>query len=264
MKKLALTIALLLGTPALAEDISIATGKLGGGYDAAANSLQQRLEQRGFDVEIDNYAGSDEITLALCSGDANLGIAQIDAVDARASEGCNLKPVGVYGEEIAVILFPPKSRLDELDDITADHAVLVDTIGSGTDLFWHTIVRIETGDDGNKSAWSKVRPVNEPVDLAETLASFGEIDAVMMVRTPKSPDIENLLKRGWTLGELHDKDLDDYKFGDASLYEGRKITLKGSYRKQKGYGYTVRSFYLVTSDLAADRKAFSTIAGAAR
>ena len=264
MKKLLLALSLLIAAPAAATELTIATGKTGGGYDAAAQKMAQRLALRGFETSVENLDGSDAITLALCSGSAQVGIAQIDAVDARAAEGCNLKPVGSYGDEVAVILFPPKSRLDELEDMDENHAVLVDTVGSGTDLFWHTIVRIEMGDDGNKSAWAKMKPVNEPVELAETSASFGDIDAVILVRKPNSPDIKNLLSRGWTLGELYDKDINDYEFNGSSLYEPGKIRIQNGPRKAKGYGYTVRSYYLTTQEIAADRKAFATIAGAAR
>lgn len=265
MKNLISAIALTAITgPALAGTIEIATGAEGGGYHGASRSISQRLTQRGYEVNITNYNGSDEITLAMCSGEANLGIAQIDAVDARALENCSLRPVGSYGTEVAVILFPPKSGLDELDDMTSEHKLLVDNVGSGTDLFWHTIKRIETGDNGNNSDWSQVVAVNDPVSMAITLAEFGDIDAVMMVRKPDSKDIHNLLNRGWTLGELYDKDIDDYEFNGDPLYESQKIKLRTLNGKHKGWGYGVKSFYLVTQDLAQDRKAFALIAGSIR
>lgn len=264
MKKFLIALTLLIATPVMALDVNIATGKQGGGYDAAAKNLAQRLGQRGFDVTVENLDGSDAITLALCNGSAQVGIAQVDAVDARAAEGCSLKPVGNYGEEVAVILFPPKSSLNELDDMGESQAILVDTIGSGTDLFWHTIVRIENSEDGNKSAWAKVKPVNEPIELAETSASFGDIDAVLLVRKLNSPDITNLLARGWRLGELYDKDINDYQFNGSSLYEPSRVQLRSPAGKARGYGYKVRSYYLTTQELASDRQAFATIAGAAR
>lgn len=264
VKRFVLTAAMIaLATTATAADVSIATGKAGGGYDAAAQKLAIRLSQRGHDVTITNMQGSDEITLALCSGAANVGIAQIDAVDAREAEGCVLRPVGNYGNEVAVILFPPKSKMNELDDFKGSERVLVDTVGSGTELFWRTIVRIETGEHGNGSNWAKATPINDPASLASTLAEFGDIDAVILVRKPDSEDIKGLLKRGWTLGELYDKDINDYQFNGTSLYEPSKVKIEVSGRRKNNYGYVVRSFFSVNNDLASDRNTMAQVAGAA-
>ncbi|MBV6637604.1 MAG: hypothetical protein KI788_17075, partial [Mameliella sp.] len=179
MKRTLTAIALALAaTSVSAADLTIATGKTGGGYDAAALRAATKLGQRGHEVDVKNLNGSDEITLMLCRGEAQVGLTQIDAMDARAAEGCMLRPIATYGSgELAMIFFPPGSDYDELDDMGEGNAVLVDTIGSGTSLFWDTIVRIETGDYGNNSAWSKIKPVNDPISMAEPLAQFGDIDA---------------------------------------------------------------------------------------
>ena len=91
----------------LAEGLVIAAGKKGGGYHKKAEELAVRLEQRAHDVEVVNYNGSDEITLAMCNGEAQIGIGQIDAVDARRLEGCRLHPAADYGTELALLLFTP-------------------------------------------------------------------------------------------------------------------------------------------------------------
>lgn len=267
MKNIILAAGITLATltsPGMSAELVIATGKVDGGYDTATTNLAQRLTQRGYDVETINMNGSDEITMALCSGMASVGLTQIDAIDARAAEGCSLRPVGVYGDEMAVILFPPKSPHDELDDLDDSHSILVDTIGSGTDLFWRTAVRIENGEHGNQSDWAKAAPVNESIALADTMASFNEIDAVIMVRKSGSADLNTLLSRGWTLGELYDKDLNDYQFNGSALYESEKFRLKTPSGTHKEYGYIVRSFYVTTKELAKDRATFAVIAGAVR
>lgn len=225
---LATTIAL----PALAEPLIIGAGKAGKGYDNAAQKLAIRLSQRNTDAVVSNFEGSDEITLALCNSRADIGYSQIDAIYARGQEGCFLKPIGIYGTEYAQIWFPPKSRLDELEDLTAEHKVLVDTIGSGSELFWNTIVSIETGDDGSSDEWAKAQPEYEPIDMAPTLASFGEIDAVIMVRKPGSDDAQFLHEQGWFPGWIYDKDINDLMFNDVPLYAS-----DNSYQT-----YEVRSF----------------------
>lgn len=268
MKKFLLTTALILATlPAIAEaPLIIAAGKPGGGYDARAKQIAERLMQRGMPTVVENKNGSDEISLAVCGGRADIGIMQIDAIYARALEGCTVKPVAVYGEEVALILFPPKSENDELSDLTAQDAVMVDTIGSGTDLFWRTAVSIEQGDDGTKDEWSQARIVNDPLELANASASMGDVDAVVLVRRGDSADIMRLLETGWTVGEMWDRDLDDLQFNDGPLYTSEKLSVMyAGGRKQAGWMYKVRSFIVVSTEVAnGDRRAFAAITGAAQ
>lgn len=253
MKKFLLSTAalLLIGSATMAAEITIATGKAGGGYDAASQTLGMRLSQRGHDVSVVNLNGSDEISLALCSGQANVGYMQIDAMYARALDGCSLTPAGIYGVEHAVLLVPNKSKIDELSDFSASTRVLVDTIGSGTELFWRTIVKIETGDQGSNSGWAKAKAVNEPLSSANTLADFRDIDAVLMVRTLDSKDIAKLIDLGWKMVELWDKDINDLKYNGKPLYESSEVKGRTSNgQKFKGYVYAVRSYVVTTTDRA--------------
>lgn len=257
----------LIAKPAAAAEAQyvIATGKAGGGYDKRAQDMAERLKQRQMLTDVINLNGSDEISLAVCGKRAQIGIMQIDAIYARSLEGCTMKPVGVYGEEVAVILFPPKSDMDELSDLTAQSAVMVDTIGSGSDLFWNTIVRIETGDDGSGDEWAKARVVNDPLELAVASATMGDVQALVLVRKPDSPDITRLLELGWTMGELWDKDVNDLQFRGAELYESAKIDIRYGASKARDYGYVVRSFIVVGNDVAnGDRNAYAAIVKAAQ
>ena len=257
----------LIAKPAAAAEAQyvIAAGKAGGGYDKRAQDMAERLKQRQMLTDVINLNGSDEISLAVCGKRAQIGIMQIDAIYARSLEGCTMKPVGVYGEEVAVILFPPKSDMDELSDLTAQSAVMVDTIGSGSDLFWNTIVRIETGDDGSGDEWAKARVVNDPLELAVASATMGDVQALVLVRKPDSPDITRLLELGWTMGELWDKDVNDLQFRGAELYESAKIDIRYGASKARDYGYVVRSFIVVGNDVAnGDRNAYAAIVKAAQ
>lgn len=257
----------LIAKPAAAAEAQyvIATGKAGGGYDKRAQDMAERLKQRQMLTDVINLNGSDEISLAVCGKRAQIGIMQVDAIYARSLEGCTMKPVGVYGEEVAVILFPPKSDMDELSDLTAQSAVMVDTIGSGSDLFWNTIVRIETGDDGSGDEWAKARVVNDPLELAVASATMGDVQALVLVRKPDSPDITRLLELGWTMGELWDKDVNDLQFRGAELYESAKIDIRYGASKARDYGYVVRSFIVVGNDVAnGDRNAYAAIVKAAQ
>jgi len=265
--KLTLALAMLcsLACTAQADPITIATGKAGGGYDRRAQQIEQRLEQRGILSTITNLNGSDEISLAICGGRADLGIMQIDAIYARALEGCTVKPVAVYGAEYAFLLIPPKASKDELEDFDAQDAVLVDTIGSGSDLFFRTIVGIETGEDGDSDAWAASRIVNDPIELANASADMGDIQAVVLVRKPDSPDITRLLDLGWTLGELWDRDIDDLQFNGQPLYASEKVTVAWGSKKARAYAYQVRSLIVSSQQIAGgDRKVFAALTAAAQ
>lgn len=263
-----LTLAAMLCGATLAahaDTITIATGKQGGGYDRRAQEISQRLEQRGLETTVQNLNGSDEISLAICQGRADIGPMQIDAIYARAMEGCTLKPVAVYGSEFAFILFPPGSDADELEDLTPQSAVLVDTIGSGSDLFWRTIVRIETGEDGDGDEWSAARVVNDPLELAHASATMGDIHAVVLVRKPDSADVLRLIDLGWSLGQLWDRDIDDLQFNGQPLYAGQKVALKWGNKTVKNYAYQVRSLIVASPKIAdGNRQSFAAITAAAQ
>lgn len=263
---LGIAMASFLSVPVSAEALTIATGKAGGGYDRRAIQIEQRLEQRGIEAQILNLNGSDEISLAVCAGRAGLGIMQIDAIYARSLEGCQMKAVASYGAEVALLLFPPRAKHDELSDLGPGSAVLVDTIGSGTDLFWRTIVRIETGEHGSGDDWAQARAVNDPLELANASAEMGEIHAVLLVRKPDSPDVQSLLGQGWTVGELWDRNLDDLEFNGGKLYLAQKLTIPTPGGKTvKAWGYTVRSFIAVPRAVAdGDRQRFASITAAAQ
>ena len=266
MKRILIIAAVIcgLGIPALADVLTIATGKQGGGYDRRAQEIAQRLEQRGIVAEAVNLNGSDEISLAVCQGRAQLGPMQIDAIYARALEGCTLKPVAVYGSEFAFLLLPPGSDADELEDLTAQSAVLVDTIGSGSDLFWRTVVKIETGDDGGNDEWASARVVNDPLELAHASATMGDISAVVLVRKPDSPDVTRLLDLGWTLGDLWDRDINDLQFNGQSLYASEKVRVVWGGKKATAYAYQVRSLIVASQQATTDRQLFAAITAAAQ
>lgn len=268
MKKILLATAAVIGMaiPAAAETI-IAVGQEGRGYEAFGKKMVERLNGK-LPASIENYEGSDAISRAVCDGAAQVGIMQIDAIYARQKEGCSLRVVGTYGTEYAYMLVPPGSSIDELHDLAAGNKILVDTVGSGTDLFWNTIVSIETGPNGNKSGWAQATSINDPVFLAPSMADLGEIDAVLIVGTTKSKDVKELIDAGWELAAIDDKDINDEVFNGSSLYPREDAEIDGTGGWLSGNAsntsYAIRSFVVVGSELAADRRAFADVAQAAK
>lgn len=248
----------LVATKASAQDKSspvvIAAGMEGGGYDKFAKAMATRLGQRGYStVSVTNHNGSDAITLAACNGKANIWLAQIDAIYTRYQEGCVLSPVADYGTEVAVLLVPPKSDIDELSDLSDKDSIAVDGIGSGTELFWKTIVAIENGDNGNKNDWAKATAVESSPEMLNTMANFGDIQAALLVRKENSDHIKLLLNQGWTLAELWDKDIDDEEFNNLPLYESGEVKISYTKGDAKAWAYKVRSFVGVSKASANDR-----------
>lgn len=263
----ALVVAATTATAATSQEVRIAVGQAGRGYEARGLEIGQRLSQRGYEAWVDNYEGSDAISLAVCGDRATIGIMQIDAIYARSEENCALKTVGTYGNEYAFLLFPPQSKNNELSDLGEGDKVLVDTIGSGTELFWRTIVGIETGDKGNKSKWSKATPVHDLTMLADTLAQAGDVDALLMVGIPTNDEVLGLLEKGWELGELYDKDINDMQYRGSSLYQTETVEIKvpGKWRALKNDAYVVPSFIVIKEGLAtSDRKLYGDVVAASQ
>lgn len=254
IKHLALAaLAAILVTPVAAE--TIATGRDGGGYDRRADAFVAQVRD-GWQSE--NFAGSEDIARAVCAdNDTPLGIMQIDAMVQMRAEGCALQPIGTYpAQEYAFILFPPDGY-NELDDLNADHNILVGEVGSGAALFWRTIVGIEQGEHGNGSSWSEATPVFGPFALAPTQAEFGEIDAAILVTSADAEIIQTLLLAGWELGELDDKDIDDFQFGRGNLYERSSIEIDhpSRWRNVSQDAIEVRSFWAANPDWVAENQA---------
>lgn len=262
MKKLlisACAVAALFASSVLAQDKSspvvIASGMQGGGYHTYALKMAERMEQRGYaDVSVVPTNGSDAITLAACNNKADVWISQIDAIYTRYKEGCVLIPVADYGNEVAVILFPPESDFDELSDLGSASRIAVDGIGSGTELFWKTIVSIENGENGTGDEWAKAQPIESSPDMLNTMANFGDIDAALLVRGKNADHIKFLMDQGWTIGEFWDKDINDEEFNTRPLYESETVKFTSQNdQSQKNYVYIVRSFIGVAEKYKNDR-----------
>jgi len=237
-----------------ATPVTIAAGMPGGGYDKFAKTMAQRLTQRGYDsVTVSNNNGSDAITLAACNAKADIWIAQVDAIYTRYQEGCVLTPVADYGTEYAVMLVPPKSDIEELGDLTSEDAIAVDGIGSGTELFWKTIVSIENSDEGSKDEWSKAKPVESSPEMLNTMANFGDVQAAILVRKLDSDQLDMLLNQGWRMVELWDKDINDREFNNLPLYESIEGTVNFTKGADENWVYAVRSFVGVSKKHADNR-----------
>lgn len=250
---IAAAILSLAGTAVVAQDLFVAAGREGWGYDRRATALVEQL--RG-EWDVKNLSGSEDIAREVCAGTAQMGIAQVDAIYQMSTEGCNLLPLGIYpAQEYAFIMFPPDG-VSELHDLNSSNRILVGEVGSGAALFWRTIVSIENGEHGNGSSWSQAEAVYGPFALADTQASLGNIDAVIMVTSPDADIIQQLLTAGWEVGELDDKDINDFQFNRGNLYERSTIRIDHPtrFRDIRQDAIEVRSYWIGNAEfLAADQ-----------
>jgi len=273
--------AALMAAPAIADNY-VAAGRDGWGYDRRSEAFVEQM-RGGYSVA--NFAGSEDIARAVCgnsgtvsasvdgtmtdveAADVVMGIAQIDAMLQLSREGCTLAPLGTYpAQEYGFILFPPDG-FNELDDFREGARILVGEPGSGSALFWRTIQWVET-EHGNASNWSQATPVYGPFALANTQASMGQIDAVIMVTSPDADIIQTLLGQGWTLGELDDRHLDNFEFGRGPLYERGTIEIDhpNRWRNVSQDALVVRSYWIGNSGFFGNDPAalarFASIIGA--
>jgi len=237
----------------MADPMVIYTGGKGGGYDAAAKNLVARMEQRGVTAVVENRAGSNDITLQACKNPNSGWIAQIDALYVREmTDGCSLIVLGDYGTEMAAIFFSEKSGLDDMDDLTANHTIFVDKLGSGSELFWKTAVSIEV-EHGGSDEWIEANVITGDLRRATPMANRGKIHAIVLVRSlAKSGDFTKLLKQGWVLGQLWDKDINDLQYGTTSLYDPEKFELIVDGKRHRNWGYSVKSFIGTTEAVEMD------------
>lgn len=71
------------------------------------------------------------------------------------------------------------------------------------------------------------------------LGAGGKIDAVFLVGSKTSADLEFFVKNGWKAAEVYDKDLNDLQFNGQALYEGLDVKVEGV---GSVYTYQVKTF----------------------
>lgn len=230
---------LLMCGAALAEPVTVGAGKAGRGYDKWAQDIASAFTQRGAPATVVNFTGSDEITLGICSDKVDFAPAQQDAAYQRAMEGCELLPLWTYNsEEYMWLLVPPKSDIDELEDLTSSSKVATDLAGSGSDFTLRQLRRIEQGEEGSKDEWSKMQIDNRSLKSAMGLGAGGKLDAVFLVGSSASADLGFFIKNGWTAVEVYDKDINDLEFNGEPLYEGGDVGVTN----YKVWTYQVKTF----------------------
>lgn len=209
------------------ELVRVGAGLPGRGYDKYAQSLQQRLKVSRINSEVVNLAGSEEIAIALCEDEIDVAPLQIDALYQASLTGCNINVAGLYGSEYAFLMFPPGSKSDELSDLDENSVILTDNIGSGSDLFIRQLQAIDAGPDGDQDSWSKAKVTNGELTAAGGILASGQADAIVLVTSPKSAIMQQLIGEGFEPGEMDSGSADLAKIRGQEIYVEKKVQVPG-------------------------------------
>lgn len=225
MRRIAILAALgaaLYCSTAGAAEVTLCAGRQGGGYDGIMRSVGAELERKGHTVTVLNLAGSEDILDNLNGGKCSFGPAQGDIFYKKNKESpgslAKVVPVDVLYNEAMQLVCSEASGYDELDDIQAGDAVIVDVIGSGSSLSWENMVAIEK-EYGNGSYWAQATPTYSPLDEAGGAIALGQAKCAFGVGKVPIDWAKGLLERGGVLSEVYDKDINDLEFNGSSLYQ---------------------------------------------
>lgn len=214
---------------ASAADVTLCAGRQGGGYDGLMRAIGSELERKGHTVTVLNLGGSEDILDSLTKGSCAFGPAQGDIFYKKNKEApgslSGVVPVDVLYSEAMQLVCSESSGYDELDDIQAGDAVIVDVIGSGSSLTWDNLVAIEK-EFGNGSYWAAAAPSYTPLDEASAALALGQAKCAFGVGRVPIDWAKSILDRGGVLSEVYDKDINDLEFNGSSLYEAVNVDIE--------------------------------------
>lgn len=231
---------LLISTVVLslqASAYTITTGDKSGAYFKVGTNLAALVK----DGKVIESKGSIENIERLVSGEADIGIIQLDAyawyLSKHPKESSKIEVVGTLFKECIHIAVNKKGKVQDEDDLQQKGATIaIGNKGSGTAVSWDYMMRLEPG--YKKSAVSFTGGSRALSKLA--LSSKGDkssIDAVMWVARPdvnnkylkivrENPNLEMI--------EVDDKDLNDtYKPLGKPVYTFEALPTKDGLFKGK-------------------------------
>jgi TRAP transporter TAXI family solute receptor len=185
---LALVTSLVRGTLP-PEELTIATGREGGGYYQAALQYQAFAAERGFTIHIRPTAGSQETLELLRSGEVQAGFVQgglansSDAETLGALAAVYYEPLWVF-YRLNAVEQPPLTYLNQLQGLR----IGVGEPGSGTQVLATQLL----ADNGVTEENAIFVTVGSDAS-AEQLQS-GELDAALIVISPEAAIIEQLIR----------------------------------------------------------------------
>jgi hypothetical protein len=173
-------IGLNLSPPPPPRTVRIATGAAGGAYAGYGDRIAARLRARGIGVEVVRTKGSIENYRRLMSDDAatRVDLALVQGGTRREIEGAQLDKIDLENfriKAIGLLYSEPRS-------------IAIGPNGSGTQSVARLVLELN-GIDGNNAKLEAL-----PTQQAIALLEAGELDAVMLVSSPQSENVRQLLR----------------------------------------------------------------------
>jgi TRAP transporter TAXI family solute receptor len=167
------------------KEISIATGREGGGYYKFSLQYQKQLAEQGFHLEIQSTAGSIEVLQKLKSGEASIGLVQ--GGTAKEVEGIEgLQSLASLFYEPVWVFHRKDQPIKYLFELRGKR-IAVGENGSGTKPLAIQLLSFNHVTPDNSSF------LNLSSRKAATKLAAGEIDAAFFVTSPKAGVITELL-----------------------------------------------------------------------
>lgn len=264
IKFLALTAAISLSAPALADDFVITTGGEGGGYERmgrliAANIKKQASKSKvELDISVINSNGSIENIERLNSGDAHAAIVQADALNVM-KPSIPFKAKKAHTETVFWI-YNIKNDFSDLEDVEGNEDVVIVLVdGSGAVVTMQSFVQ---EDGGYKVNYDSAVYADDLYDAFD-IVSEGTIDGVkvaglLYVSNQIPSEVAMDFKGSVAVGELTDSDFNDAEdVNGESLYENCEVDKAKTNGLASGWGdidtVCLSAMVVYTTDLE-DRK----------
>ena len=199
-----------------ADDFVVATGGEGGGYERAGKAIAQEIAKQAdkkdidFDFEVVNTAGSIENIEMFNDGEAQLILAQADALNVHPVSGGKAK--GLYTEAI-IWIYNVKNKYKDLEDIEKEKDVLMVLVdGSGGMVTMQSFVQ---EDSGYKVNYETAILADDSYDAADMVCegrfNGKKVAGMLIVGNSIPNDIKTDFKGCLGVGEATDSDFNDAK-----------------------------------------------------
>lgn len=215
MKKLLLVTA-MFSASVMSNDLVIATGGEGGGYESLGKTLKQYIQKQAarkqvdFDFEVINSNGSVENIELLNDGDAQIAIVQADALNVN-KPSVPVRTKSAYKETVFWI-YNKKNGVEDLEDIEgSDKKLVVLVDGSGATITMKSFVQEDKGYSKNLE---NAVYADDNYDAADIVSEgrYNGKQVAGMLYVGKSIPVEIAKDfKGLAIGELTDSDFNDAK-----------------------------------------------------
>lgn len=240
-----LGVLLSLGASTQAADLTITTGRAGGGYNTIGERLKTVMAEQNVSVEVLTSAGSIENLSRLSDpqNPAGVGLTQADALKYYLKEhpefADKLMMLGEIGKECVFIITGKDSGIDSDSDLQekTGNLIAVQSPNSGVAVTYEYMTQLEPKFKNTPPAF--IDPLEALLQI-KTGGKDNKVKAAMLVQRPsaRSPEIQAVLSDSgrFRLVPVKDWDLNDKLPDGSAVYTFENVTLE---KKRWGFDTAV-------------------------